>query len=208
MIKNLLFDLGGVIMDIKKDNCVEAFRALGLQDASAFFGDFAQQGPFAKIEEGKITPDQFHEEIRSLLPNDVSDEAMDEAFIKFLIGIPVERLRMLAELHRRYGMYLLSNTNSIMWHTFIASEFRKDGRNINYYFDGIVTSFEAKALKPSPEIFQYTIEKLGIDPEETIFFDDSQKNLDAAARFGFATCLVPEGQDIREIIPRILKQYS
>lgn len=208
MINNLLFDLGGVIMDIKKDNCVEAFRALGLTDASAFFGDFGQQGPFAGIEEGKITPEEFHTEIRAMLPGDVSDEAMDEAFIKFLIGIPVERLRMLAELHRRYGMYLLSNTNPIMWYTFIASEFKKDGHDINYYFDGIVTSFEAKALKPAPEIFQYTIEKLGIDPEETIFFDDSQKNLDAAARFGFATCHVPEGKDIRDIIPRILKQYS
>lgn len=206
MLKNLLFDLGGVIMDIEKERCVEAFRELGLPDASAFFGDFGQKGPFALIEEGTISPEQFHEEIRKMIPREITDEEMDSAFIRFLIGIPERRLQLLEQLHSRYHLYLLSNTNPIMWHTFIASEFRRQGRDIDYYFDGIVTSFEAKALKPDDGIFKYTIDTLGIDPRETIFFDDSQKNLDAAARFGFGTCLVPGDGDICRIIPHILPE--
>lgn len=202
-IKNLLFDLGGVIMDIEKERCVEAFRELGLADASSFFGDYGQKGPFALIEEGKISPEEFHASLREVLPAGITDQQIDSAFIKFLIGIPVARLRLLEKLHKHYRLYVLSNTNPIMWHTFIASEFRKDGHDIDYYFDGIVTSFEAKALKPDDKIFIYTEHKLGIVPDETLFFDDSQKNLDAAACLGFHTCLVPAGDDICRIIPEI-----
>lgn len=204
MVKNLLFDLGGVIMNIEKDRCVEAFRELGLKDADSFFGVIGQKGPFMLIEEGKMTPDEFHAALREILPPGVTDAQMDEAFIRFLIGIPVERLRLLERLRKHYGIYLLSNTNPIMWDTFIASEFRKDGHDINYYFDGIVTSFTAKALKPDPKIFQYTIDTLGIRPDETVFFDDAQKNLDTAASMGFRPCLVTPDDDICRLIPSIL----
>lgn len=206
MIKNLLFDLGGVIMDIEKERCIDAFQQLGLKDAASFFGDFGQKGPFMLIEEGRITPEEFHAAIREMMPVKVSDKEMDNAFIRFLIGIPVERLRLLESLRRRYKIFLLSNTNPIMWNSFIASEFRKDGHDINYYFDGVVTSFEAKALKPDAKIYQYTIEKLDIRPDETIFFDDSQKNLDAACLQQFKTCLVAPDTDICTLIPQLLPQ--
>lgn len=204
MVKNLLFDLGGVIMDIDKDRCVEAFRELGLEDADSFFGVIGQKGPFMLVEEGKIDVEGFHAALRELLPSGTTDEQMDRAFIRFLIGIPVERLRLLERLRKHYGIYLLSNTNPIMWNSFIASEFRKDGHDINHYFDGIVTSFEAKALKPDPKIFQYTCDTLGINPEETVFFDDAQKNLDAAQLQGFKTCLVTPDDDICRLIPSLL----
>lgn len=205
MIKNLLFDLGGVIMDIKKDNCVEAFRQLGLPDTSAFFGDYGQKGPFAQIEEGMITVDEFHAYVKALIPTPATDAEIDAAFMKFLIGIPVHRLHELQRLRAAcYGIYLLSNTNPIMWHAKIAEEFRKDGLQIGDYFDGIVTSFEAKALKPGAKIFEYAISHLGIDPTETIFLDDSQANLDGAAALGFQTALVPEGAEFGEILRKRL----
>ena len=200
MIKNLLFDLGGVIMDIKKDNCVEAFRRLGLTDPDSFFGDYGQQGPFKLIEEGKITVSDFHDRIRALSSRPLTDAEIDTAFCKFLIGIPVERLRALAELRHKYGIYLLSNTNIIMWDATIADEFRKDGATREEYFDGIVTSFEAKCLKPAPEIFEYTIEHLGIKAHETLFFDDSVSNLSGAEALGFRTAHVPAGREFMDII--------
>lgn len=202
-MKNLLFDLGGVIMDIEKERCIEAFRKLGLKDASSFFGDYGQKGPFMLVEEGKIDADGFHAALRPLLPGGVTDADIDAAFIRFLIGIPVRRLRLLEKLKETRRLYLLSNTNPIMWNSFIASEFRKDGHDIGHYFDGMVTSFEAKALKPDPEIFRYTVDRLGISPEETLFFDDSQTNLDGAARMGFHTCLVAPGTDICDLIPSL-----
>lgn len=201
-IKNLLFDLGGVIMDIRKENCIAAFEKLGLENAASYFGDFAQQGPFMMVERGDMTPDEFHAALRPALPPGVSDAEIDSAFCKFLIGIPPRRLDALECLGERFNVCLLSNTNPIMWDSTIREEFEKCGRRREDYFPGgMVTSFEANALKPERKIFQYTVEKLGIDPRETIFLDDSQANLDAASELGFRTMLVAPSSEFVDLIP-------
>lgn len=200
MIQNLLFDLGGVIMDIKRDNCVEALREIGFENADKFLGDYAQTGVFGQLEEGLITPEEFRNFIRSKISVPVTDSQIDTAFSRFLIGIPVERLRQLQTLRRKYGIYLLSNTNAIMWYGKIADEFKKDGLEINGYFDGIVTSFEAKALKPDAGIFNYAILNLDIVPEETLFLDDSERNLEGAKALGFRTALVEPGCEFIDVL--------
>ena len=204
-IKNLLFDLGGVVMDIRKENCVEAFRQLGLRNASSYFGDYSQQGPFLALERGDITEAEFHAELRKDLPEGVGDSAIDEAFCKFLVGVPPRRLDELEALGKRFNVCLLSNTNPIMWHSTIRHEFEKKGFNMEHYFPGgMVTSFEAKAVKPDPKIFEFTIKKLGIRPEETLFLDDSQANLDSAAKLGFHTALVPTDTEFIEVLHKTL----
>lgn len=200
MIQNLLFDLGGVIMDIKKDNCVEALRELGFRNPDEYLGDYSQKGPFGQLEQGLITPDQFRGFVRSQIDGPVTDAQIDDAFNKFLIGIPVERLRLLQQLRHTYGIYLLSNTNAIMWNAKIADEFRKDGLDIDAYFDGIVTSFEAKLLKPDVKIFEYAATHCDIKPEETLFLDDSLANLGAAEKAGFRTAHVPEGVEYSKVL--------
>lgn len=186
-------------MDIRKERCIAAFEKLGLPDAASYFGDYSQKGPFMLIEEGAISVDEFHAMIREAIGSEVSDEEIDRAFCQFLIGIPVERLERLRKLRKDYKIYMLSNTNPIMWGSTIRDEFTKEGLQREDYFDGMVTSFEAGSMKPDEKIFRYAIEKLGIQPEETLFFDDSQRNLDAASRLGFATRLVPPGTEFRYI---------
>lgn len=201
MIKNLLFDLGGVIMDIRRDNAVEALRQLGMTDADSFLGEYSQQGPFEGLENGSLTVAQFHDAIRRIIGNPtLTGEQMDKAFGKFLLGIPHHRLAELTQLHEHYKIYMLSNTNPIMWTDGIDKAFRTEGHDVNYYFDGIVRSYMAKCMKPAPGIFEYAIRELGIKPEETLFLDDSQRNLDAAARFGFHTLLVPPGSEFYELL--------
>lgn len=199
-IKNLLFDLGGVIMDIEKDNCVRSFERLGLRNASEYFGEFSQQGPFALLESGTIGPDAFHEALRPELPAGVTDAEIDAAFCDFLTGIPAHRLQALRELRKKYRIYMLSNTNPIMWGTKIKTEFEKEGKEREDYFDGIVTSFDAKAMKPARRIFDYAVETLGIEPSETLFIDDSQANLDAAAALGFHTALATPSSEFTDLI--------
>ncbi len=200
MIKNLLFDLGGVIMEIRRLNAVHSLERLGMTDADSFLGEYSQKGPFLKLEEGAITPDEFRKEIRKLIKTEVSDAQIDSAFCDFLIGIPPKRLEYLRVLKKNYNIYMLSNTNPIMWNTRIAEEFRQEGHDINYYFDGIITSFEAKSIKPDRKIFETVVSKLGIIPEETLFLDDSQKNLDTASSMGFKTALVTPGSEFIDII--------
>jgi HAD hydrolase, family IA, variant 3 len=195
MIKNLLFDLGGVIMDIRRENCVKAFRELGMKNPDEFLGEYVQQGPFEKIENGQWDEAQFHQGIRDIIGENVTDAQIDEAFQKFLIGIPLYRLKALDRLHAQYNVYLLSNTNPIMWNGKIAEEFAKDGHDVDYYFDGKVCSFEAGCMKPDEKIFRIVESRFGIKPSETVFFDDSQRNLDAAASLGFHTILVAPGTE-------------
>ena len=200
MVKNLLFDLGGVIMNIRRQNAVDALVKIGMSDADSFLGDYAQQGPFLKLEEGKLSEGEFRAEIRALIPNPVTDAQIDDAFCQFLLGIPEYRLEALERLHKKYKIYMLSNTNPIMWNSVISEEFKKLGRDMNYYFDGIVTSFEAGCAKPDAEIFHAVVRNFGIKPEETIFFDDSQTNIDAAAALGFGTVYVGPDCDFVDLI--------
>ncbi len=200
MTENLLFDLGGVIMDIRRENCEEAFRQLGMADIGEYLGDYGQKGPFAALEEGKISEEEFRAEVRKHIAREVSDEEIDRAFNRFLTGIPVRRLEELRKLRGKYKLYMLSNTNSIMWRQDIAKAFRQEGLAVDDYFDGIVTSFEAKCCKPAPGIFNRVVEKFGIRPEETVFFDDSKANVEAAAKLGFATRHVAPGLEFYEIL--------
>lgn len=201
MIKNLLFDLGGVIMDIRRSRCVEAFERLGLKQVNELLGEYSQKGVFMQIEDGSISLDEFHNSLRALIPGGkVSDKEIDDAFCQFLVGIPSHRLKALRELHKRYKIYLLSNTNPIMWNSRIAEEFRQEGLTREDYFDGMVTSFEAKALKPARRIFDLVVERYAIIPEETLFFDDSQANINAAAALGFQTALVAPGTEFINLI--------
>lgn len=194
-IKNLVFDLGGVIMDLNRERCVEALEALGMKDAESMLGLYKQTGPFLELEEGKLSPEKFREEMRKKIDGKVSDEQLDNALNKFLVGIPLERLRSLKKLRESYKVFMLSNTNPIMFDSKIKECFSIDGYEVNDYFDGICLSYKAKYSKPDPGIYIYMIDKFGIKPQETLFFDDSRKNLDAAEKIGFKTYLVNPGTE-------------
>lgn len=200
MIKNLLFDLGGVVMNIRRENCVRAFEALGMTDANNLLGEYEQAGVFAGVENGSLSAAEFRDEIRRIIGRDIADDEIDAAFCKFLTGIPEERLKALEDLHGRFGMYVVSNTNPIMWNSEIARQFSKLGHDINYYFDGTVTSFEARAMKPDARIFEKVVADFGIRPDETLFFDDSKANCDAAEKLGFRTVHVAPGTEFMDFI--------
>lgn len=189
-------------MDIDKNNCVRAFRQLGLADAGSYFGEFKQTGPFALLESGTIDPAEFHRRLHEKISN-VTDAQIDDAFEAFLTGIPVRRLEHLRTLRRHYGIYMLSNTNLIMWNSFIAQQFTQEGFDREHYFDGIVTSFDAKVMKPDAGIFEYAQRKLNINPAETLFLDDSDSNCKAAADLGWQTAHVRPGTEFMDILDEL-----
>ena len=201
-IKNLMFDLGGVIMNIDRMRAVRALAAAGMRDPESLLGDYGQKGPFLALERGDITPDEFHAQLKPYFDRPVTDDEIDTAFCEFLTGIPVERLRALEELKQRgFNIYLLSNTNKVMWDRYILPEFTKDGHDIGHYFDGVITSFDVKAYKPEAAIFQAAIDRCDIDPAETVFYDDSKANLDGAAALGFSTAWVTDDNPFMNQIP-------
>lgn len=195
-VRNLMFDLGGVIIDLDRQRCVDALVALGDFHADELLGLSMQKGEFMKLEEGKISATDFYNEMRRRIGRPVSDNEITDAINELLIGIPVERLRLLRELKQHFKVMLLSNTNSIMFDTKIADCFAQEGLSVSHYFDDIFLSYRLKACKPHAEIFEKVIAQAQIIPEETLFFDDSQQNLDTAAALGFKTYLVTPDRDI------------
>lgn len=205
-IKNLLFDQGGVIVDIVRDRCLVELRKLGMKNPETLIGLYKQEGPFFALENGDINLEQFHDLLRPLMPIGVSSQQMDDAFSSFIVGIPLHRLVALRELRKRYKTYILSNTNPLMFEGVIAQSFAQEGLDVNAYFDGITVSYLAHSCKPDRKIFDYAIATMGIVPEETLFFDDGQENLDTAASLGFKTALVEPGCEFMEIITKLEHQ--
>jgi len=205
-IKNLLFDQGGVIVDIRRDQCLDEFRQLGMDHPELLIGLYKQEGPFFALENGDMSVEEFHDALRPLIPPSVTDEQMDHAFSSFIVGIPLHRLQTLRELRKRYKTYILSNTNPIMFEGVIARSFAQEGLDVNAYFDGVTVSYKARSNKPDHKIFEYAIATMGINPEETLFFDDGQENLDAAAELGFKTALVEPGCEFIDIITKLEAQ--
>lgn len=205
-IKNLLFDQGGVIVDIERDRCLDELRLLGMENPERLIGLYKQEGPFFALENGDITVNEFHDALRPLMPTGITDEQMDHAFSSFIVGIPLHRLQALRELRKRYRTYILSNTNPLMFEGVIARAFAQEGLDVNAYFDGVTVSYIARSNKPDRKIFDYAVSTMGIKPEETLFFDDGQENLDAAAKLGFKTALVEPGQEFIDIIDQLERQ--
>lgn len=203
MTSDLLFDLGGVIMDIDRNRAVRAFAKLGMADANAFFDPYRQRGYFLQLEQGSLTPERFRDVIRPLFSRPVTDEEIDAGLFEFLCGIPTERLNRLASLRADgHGVYLLSNTNAIMWEGNIIPEFRKLGGSIADYFDGVITSFEVGCCKPDPRIFHMAVDRFGLNPADTTFFDDGAANVEAARLLGFRAELVSAQNNFMELTAR------
>lgn len=201
MTEALLFDLGGVIMDIDRMRAVRAFEELGMPDADAFFDPYRQRGILGDLEAGQISEKEFLDAVRPMFTRPVTDGEIVNGLCRFLIGIPAERLERLKALRAAgYRVGLLSNTNPIMWNAFILPEFMKLGGDISDYFDDVVTSFEAGCCKPDPVIFNLALERMAITPGETTFYDDGRGNLQEAARLGLHTELVDNADPARSFM--------
>lgn len=198
-IKNLLFDFGGVIIGINKENAVQRFKEIGVENIEDFLGEFRQKGIFLEIEEGKITREQFYDEFRKLAGKNISNSDIDSGWLAFLTGIPIYKLELLKELRKKYKVYLLSNTNPIIMDWAHSNKFCKTGEVLSDFFDKVFLSYEIGYAKPERESFEAVIKGTGLKPSETLFLDDGQSNLDEAAKLGFKTYLVDQDEDLRKV---------
>ncbi len=200
-VKNLLFDLGGVLVDLWLEKCLKAFHDLGFEGIDdELLNPYHTDGVFGDSELGLVTEDELRNYVRRQAANpNITDRQIDDAYYEFIGEIPEYKLQMLAELKPRYNIYMLSNTSSFVYPRIARQEFTKLGATVEDYFDGIYLSYEMHLAKPDPKVFEYILADAGIKAEETLFFDDSQVNLDAAAALGFQTYLVGVQEDFRQV---------
>ena len=149
------------------------------------------------LETGEISASELYDIFLPHCKKGTTCTDIRDAFEEFLRELPIERLKMLETLRAKgYRIYVLSNTNPIMYNHWIDNAFRNDGKSINDYFDGIVTSYQEKMCKPNPEIFKRVISRYGLKPEETLMLDDSEANVNAAKSVGLqAKKVEPSGEN-------------
>lgn len=185
MIKNIIFDLGGVVIDLERQRAVNALQDLGIKDVNSLLGEYEQRGPFLKLETGEFTSADLYDLLLPLCHPDTTTTDIRDAFEKFLVALPVERLQLIEALRNKgYKVFVLSNTNPIMYNHWITNAFRQDGKSVNDYFDGVVTSFQELTCKPDPQIFRNLVERYHLIPSETLMLDDSAANCEAAKSIG------------------------
>ena len=203
-IKNVIFDLGGVLVDLDLNRCIAAFRTLGMDAVAELINPYYPAEMIGRLEHGDITFHEACEEMRRLSGTpDVPDERIAWAYGEFLVTIPVTKLRQIEALRRRgIRTYVLSNNNPASM-KYIRRMFTADGKTMDDYFDAVFLSYELHELKPSEAIFRKMIAAGGMRPEETLFIDDGQKNVDAAQRLGFAVYMPGPGEDFGHILDNL-----
>lgn len=197
-IKNVVFDLGGVLINLDFDNCLNAFRKAGFRDIEKQACQF-RKGFFSQFELGEISPEEFRKAIRKEVSEALSDHEIDDMWNLMLLDIPREKLDLLLKLREHYMVYLLSNTNRIHWDYACEQMFCYRGFRVNDFFEDIFLSFEMHKAKPEKDIYEQMMKEANILPEETFFIDDSAINCQAAISLGIQSYHYHIGEDLSSL---------
>ena len=203
-VKNIIFDLGGVLLNIDPRKTIEAFSQLGMEQLVGDKGLTYDHDIFYRMEQGQITPDEFRNGVRELISAEVTDDQIDAAWTAMLLDFPSNRVELVRNLRKDYKIYLFSNTNAIHVAKY-HSDFRKlHGFEVSSLFEIDFYSNEIGFRKPSPESFQEIIRLSGINLAESIFIDDSLQNVEAAIASGLKGFWLEPRQKIEEVFRKFL----
>ncbi|HLG02948.1 MAG TPA: HAD family phosphatase [Bacteroidia bacterium] len=185
MIRNIIFDLGGVIINLDTSATMHAFQSLGMKDFGALYTQSKQAALFDDFDRGKISAGDFRNALRQHLPPETTDAAIDAAWNAMLADIPVARLQLLENLKTKYRIFLLSNTNEIHVTAFSAYLQRQFGfADFSRYFEGGYYSCRIGKRKPDADAFLHVIMEHKLNPTQTLFIDDSRQHVEGALRAG------------------------
>lgn len=190
--KTLLFDLGGVLLNIDYNKTVNAFKALNESENSIEYSQKIQTNLFDRYEIGEISTPHFLNLLKAEFPENVSIYDLTSAWNAMLGSFITENLDYVLELRKTHQIALLSNTNDL--HTSYFSRKLKEltGKKLNDFFDFTFLSHEIGKRKPNPETFLWVAEQLKCSPEQLYFIDDSQQHIDGAIKAGLQANLYPQ----------------
>ncbi len=198
-IKNILFDLGGVVIDIDFKYTIEALAQLSGKTVEEVHQLSLQDAYYDKYERGHLTNAQFLDLIRKSLAFEAEDEEVIAAWNALLLAIPKERIDLVKKLSENYKVLVLSNTSN--YHVLGFNEILKNSTghaSLNEVYHHVYFSYDLGCRKPEARIYEKVLENAGIKAEETLFLDDNYDNIQAAEKLGFKTIHVTD-KDILEI---------
>ncbi|MEO0407453.1 MAG: HAD family phosphatase [Cyanobacteria bacterium P01_A01_bin.135] len=208
----IVFDLGGVILNIDYHRTLGAFAQLaGIDDVNHLYGQSQQTHLFDAYESGQISSAQFRQGLRSLLTLDeaVADTELDRAWNAMLLDLPPARLDKLAQLSQQFRLFLLSNTNAIHKAAFeqhLEDRFA-DSLALTRRFEAVYYSHLVGDRKPNPSIFQRLVDEQGLVPSRTLFVDDTAGHLRGAEAVGIYTLHLTGGFTFEALSDNLLSAF-
>ncbi len=184
-IRHIIFDLGGVILNIDYQRTNQAFTDLGITNFSEMFSQLHANHLFEDLETGRASEAAFLAAIRKHLPEGVTDEQIIRAWNAMLLDYPLARLQLLQQLRQQYDLFLLSNTNAIHLKAFNAMLEQSRGiPSLAAFFDKSYYSHLIGFRKPEKEAYEIILRENDLHPEHTLFIDDTLPNVEAARALG------------------------
>ena len=202
---HVVFDLGGVVFRLDKMIAIQRFKEIGVTRVEEFLDNYAQKGIFGDLEAGKLTAEQYRDELSRITGQPFTMEQLEYAWTGYAAELYQRNFDALRRLRREgFPVALLSNTNPFMMRWARSSAFDGNGPGLDYYFDHLYLSYEMRMMKPATEIFQAMIDGEQTAPENILFIDDSARNCEAAAALGIKTLNPDNGGDWRPDVFSIL----
>lgn len=199
--KAIIFDLGGVLLNIDYKLTARAFMDLGLSDFDAIYSQLAQTELFDRFETGHISSFHFINRILDQLPQGNNGNTVVHAWNAMILEFPKERLDWLTEVGKKYRIFLLSNTNLLHMDTVRRALEKTVGhQRLEDYFEKVYLSCEMGMRKPDPAIFTRLCEEQGLDPATTLFIDDSPQHVEGAKKAGLIAIHLEPGMDLLRML--------
>lgn len=199
-IKNIIFDLGGVILDIDEQNTIAELKKSGFTDPEKFKSQEVID-TLSKFDVGVYTAETFRKKMKSLLGIEkVADARFDEIWNAMLFDIPRERIKAIEDIKKHYKIFLMSNSNEIHYDMYVRDlQLRFGYSEFDELFNKAYFSFDIHLEKPDPRFFEYILDHEGLDPAETLFIDDTIENIETAKRLGLRTYHINRKELVRHL---------
>lgn len=200
-IDAIIFDLGGVILNIDYQATIDAFTDLGIENFQEQFSQLKQNKLFDDYETGRISSQVFLDALQSILPVGVSNQAILDAWNAILKDLPPHRLHVLEQVKKQKPTFLLSNTNDLhiqSFNQYLSKTFNLD--SLAPYFDKLYLSYEVGMRKPDAEIFEHVLNEQRLKPERSLFIDDTIIHIESARSLGIQTLHLTKGMDIAMLL--------
>ena len=188
-IKTVLFDLGGVLIDIDYPATIHQMKKIGLDNFENLYTQHSQTNMFNAFETGKISPFLFLNSLLEISKNrDTTPNQLVHAWNAMIGDFRIHQIQLLQNIRKHYKLALLSNTNSIHYEL-VMRNWKKDfSFDFNSLFDEIFLSHEIGFRKPDASCFEFVLKQLHTVPENTLFIDDSIQHIEGAKKLGIYTC--------------------